>query len=383
MTEARPTGPEEDDYHRLRMAVLPGGGTVFVKPGMRGFPGLADGLEPLLARAEGGERLADATGSGGAAAAAAFDAGAVGRVVVAEGSRAALTCAAATLTPDDRVELLPAPPWGLPAAAFDAVWLLPTTDRGSERVRAELRAGARALAAGGTLWWAMHKDRGAKRYEREAARLLDAEVEVVGRSRGWRVARAARGPAADAGEAPWLAFDAAGLELVARPGVHAAGKLDPGTARLLEHVPWEGLAGRRVLDLGCGYGLLALLAARAGAEVVALDDDAAAVESARANAERHGLASLVDVRHSDVGSALADGERFDAVLANPPFHVGEGVQLAVPEAFLAAAGRHLGPGGALWLVANRALPYERSLASWAGLELLESGPVFKVLRARR
>lgn len=381
MTE-RPATFDLDDYHRLREVVLPGGTRAFTKPGARGFPGLAEGLEPLLARAGGGPRLGDATGSGGAAAVAALADGRAARVVVAEGSRAALACAEAALAGEDRAELRAAPAWGLPAGALDAVWLLPATDRGSARVRAELRAAARALRPGGTLWAAMHKDRGAKRYEKEAARLLGGAVVVEARTRGWRVVRVERGGAAEeADPAPWEAFEAAGLALVARPGVYAAGKLDPGTALLVARVPWTGLAGRAVLDLGCGYGPLALLAAREGARVVALDDDAAAVESARANARRLGLP--LDVRHSDVGSALGPDERFDAVLANPPFHVGEQVQMPVPRAFLATAGRHLVPGGALWLVANRALPYERDLAGWAGLEPLEEGPVFKVLRARR
>ena len=136
------------------------------------------------------------------------------------------------------------------------------------------------------------------------------------------------------------------------------------------------LQAQNVLDLGCGYGLLALKASLAGASVTALDDDLLAVRSTHQNAERYGL----DVRalHSDVDSEIK-GEVFGAALMNPPFHVGKQVALEVPRAFLAAAHEHLRPGGVLTLVANKALPYEQDLARWGAFETLATNKQFKVL----
>jgi release factor glutamine methyltransferase len=74
-------------------------------------------------------------------------------------------------------------------------------------------------------------------------------------------------------------------------------------------------AGERVLEIGAGFGLAAVLAARAGARVVATDIVPEAVEAIRVNAALNGVA--VDARLGD-GYAPVAGERFDLVAANLP-----------------------------------------------------------------
>ncbi len=76
--------------------------------------------------------------------------------------------------------------------------------------------------------------------------------------------------------------------------------------------------GERVLEFGTGCGLLAILAARAGAQVVATDINPAALECARANAVTHGVADNIDFRLGDLFEPVA-GERFDLVIFNPPY----------------------------------------------------------------
>jgi release factor glutamine methyltransferase len=73
--------------------------------------------------------------------------------------------------------------------------------------------------------------------------------------------------------------------------------------------------GERVLEIGAGLGLAAVLAARAGARVVATDVVPAAVETIRANAALNGV--TIDARLGD-GYAPVAGERFDLVCSNPP-----------------------------------------------------------------
>ena len=73
--------------------------------------------------------------------------------------------------------------------------------------------------------------------------------------------------------------------------------------------------GERVLELGAGLGLAAVLAARAGARVVATDILPAAVETIRANAALNGV--TIDARIGDCYAPVA-GERFDLVASNPP-----------------------------------------------------------------
>lgn len=381
-------GAHRDDPHFADRARprIPGAARFVTKPGVRGHPAAPPGAVEL-AEAAGGELadrpkgtlLVDASGAAGALARVAVDHGREPTgLLVLEPSAASLACAAETLPDEASVVISAGLPWDAPAG-IDTMILSPPTDRGSARVRAELLAAAAALADDGRAWIALHKDRGAKRYLRDAERLF-GHVEIVARSKGWRVARATDPRAAEPAD-PWQGFAAYGREFEALPGVFAAGKEDPGTSRLLAALGAVGLSGAAVLDLGCGYGALAVHAASMGAAVVAVDDDLAAVRSTARSAERNGVA--VRALHSDLDLAVPLDARFDVVLCNPPFHVGKQVRLDLSQAFVRAAGRRLRRGGELWLVANRQLPYESFLASWSSLDTVESSGAFKVLRAAR
>ncbi len=116
------------------------------------------------------------------------------------------------------------------------------------------------------------------------------------------------------------------------------------------------LAGRLVFDVGTGTGVLAFLAARRGARVVATDAEPRAVACARENAGRLGLEGQVEVREQDL---FPDG-RADLVLCNPPWIPADAhtpLERAVYDPggrfltrFLAGLAEHLLPGGEGWLV---------------------------------
>jgi len=273
-----------------------------------------------------------------------------------------------------RATAVAALPWEV-AGPFDWIVWRPPADRGVRRVRAELAAVAAALAPGGEALLLQHKDEGAQRGEREAAERFE-RVETVAREAGWRVS-VLRGPRPAAPVDPWVSFEpATGGEVRAIVGTFAAEKVDPGTAVLLRALAESRVQGSdgaglapRLLDLGCGTGLLARAALAAGArEVVAVDDDLAAVRSTAAQVGGDPRAAVVHadlLRPSDAALApvLADGG-FDEVWCNPPFHVGRQVVSALSRAFVAAAHQALRPGGVAWFVVNRALPYEREFAAW-------------------
>lgn len=109
-------------------------------------------------------------------------------------------------------------------------------------------------------------------------------------------------------------FDYLGLTLVVPPHVQVIESTSDllGRAVLAEVEP-----GERVLDVGTGSGVNAILAATRGAEVLAVDISPHAVEAARANAERNGMADRVTIRRSDL-FADVDG-RFDLIVFDPPF----------------------------------------------------------------
>jgi release factor glutamine methyltransferase len=138
--------------------------------------------------------------------------------------------------------------------------------------------------------------------------MAEAEAEVI---RGWheRAYLAARAEGARD-----QVFDYLGLSVTVPPGVMPV----TGMSHLLgEAVLAEARPADRVLDMGTGSGVNALLAASRGAQVVAADINPLALDAAAANAERNGLAHLVDIRHSDVFSDIT--ETFDLIIFDPPF----------------------------------------------------------------
>jgi len=102
------------------------------------------------------------------------------------------------------------------------------------------------------------------------------------------------------------------VELVLDPGMAFGTGLHPTTQQCLEALSTLALEGKSVLDVGTGSGILAIAAAKRGASpVVAVDTDTLAVDAARENAVRNGVAIPVAA-----GSAADVPGRFDVVVAN-------------------------------------------------------------------
>jgi 16S rRNA (guanine1207-N2)-methyltransferase len=151
------------------------------------------------------------------------------------------------------------------------------------------------------------------------------------------------------------------LELQTDSGVFSPRRLDPGTRLLLDVAPPPPAEGD-LLDLGCGYGPLALvLAARAPrARVWAVDVNARALALTAANAERAGLANVTCVPPGDPGLPPA----FDVIWCNPPIRIGKQELHGLLAGWL---GRLAG-GASAYLVIQRNLGSD-SLQRW----LIESG----------
>jgi 16S rRNA (guanine1207-N2)-methyltransferase len=157
------------------------------------------------------------------------------------------------------------------------------------------------------------------------------------------------------------------LEVRAYGGAFAGPAVDLGTRFLISFAGSFPAGARQVVDLGCGTGLLAVVAARTlpDAAVLALDDSRAAVLSAMATAEANGVADRVEVRRTHLMAGVPDGS-VDLVLCNPPFHRGNSRDSAVAFEMLADAARALRLGGELWTVYNSHLPYLRTLRRLVG-----------------
>jgi 16S rRNA (guanine1207-N2)-methyltransferase len=162
------------------------------------------------------------------------------------------------------------------------------------------------------------------------------------------------------------------------PGLFAGGGLDEGTALLLDHLP-DLPATARVLDFGCGTGIIAasVLMKVPQARIDAVDADALALEAARAN--------VPDARLLlDDGLGAVGAKRYDAILSNPPIHDGVAEDHGALERLIAEAPRHLIPGGVLQIVVQRRIKAgERMQAAFGNIALVAENGRYRVLRSRR
>ncbi len=167
--------------------------------------------------------------------------------------------------------------------------------------------------------------------------------------------------------------------LWAQPGLFSWKKADTGSQMLLKHLP--RLSGK-VMDLCCGYGLLAahIKQHQDVSEIHLVEADSLALACAERN--MRGFSSAV-YHHVDA-TIEALPEQMDAVVCNPPFHTGQTRDVALGETIARKACSALTHGGELYLVANRKLPYEHILKSHLrGTQTLAQGDGFKVIRGKK
>lgn len=265
------------------------------------------------------------------------------------------------------------------------VLVLPPRQR--DEARACFAQALRRMAPGGTVLAAVPNAEGAKSAEGDLARLAGPVAQLS--KHKCRVFWTTSGDHVDAALLDdWLALDTprrneAGY--MSRPGLFAWDRVDAASALLASHWP-SGLAGN-VADLGGGYGYLSaqLIARCPGITRIDLyEAEARALEPARLNleeAQRHaGRAVPFALHWHDVADGLP--HRYDVIVSNPPFHQGRADLPELGRAFIRSAADALQPQGCFWLVANRHLPYEATLAErFASVRTVAVQDGFKVIEA--
>ena len=170
------------------------------------------------------------------------------------------------------------------------------------------------------------------------------------------------------------------LRLTSGSGVFAQGRLDIGTAVLFRET--EPPAPGRLLDLGCGYGMIGLAVATAvpGAVVTGVDVNERALLLANENAAALGLDDRFTALLPDAVPAEAT---YDEIWSNPPIRIGKDALHALLLTWLP----RLAPGGRAVMVVGKNLGAD-SLQRWLGeqgypTERLSSAKGFRVLETRR
>jgi 16S rRNA (guanine1207-N2)-methyltransferase len=290
---------------------------------------------------------------------------------------------------------------GLDVATSDAlpadrrwplVLLLPPRQRDAARgLFAEALA---RLAPGGRVLACMPNKEGARSGEADLARIagpvaslsknhcrafwtapLDGPVDPA-LAASWREAVSPRRVESDA---------VPGGGFVSRPGIFAWDRVDRASALLAAQLPRD-LSGR-VADLGGGWGFLSMAVLARNPGITALDlyeSDARALDCARRNLQPFEADATIALHWHDVSRGLpATG--YDAIVSNPPFHaLGREDRPELGQAFIATAADALRPGGRLWLVANRHLPYEAALGTaFRDVRTVAQADGFKVIEAVR
>ncbi|MCE1180231.1 MAG: methyltransferase [Micrococcales bacterium] len=173
------------------------------------------------------------------------------------------------------------------------------------------------------------------------------------------------------------------VEVVTAPGIFSPDHVDHGTQVLLDHAP-EPPADGRFLDIGCGWGPIALTLAllRPDADITAVDVNERALDLCRRNAESLGTSRLV----AALPEQVPDDAAYDLIWSNPPIRIGKAALHDLLRTWLP----RLAPGGAAYLVVQKNLGSD-SLQRWLVDSLgegyavgrLASSKGFRVLEVRR
>lgn len=241
--------------------------------------------------------------------------------------------------------------------------------------RAWLADAAGRVPPGGPIWLDGQKTDGIEALRSDiAARMPVSEPVAQDHGKAFRVA--SPGPAAFSDWAGQPLYPAPGF--VAPPGAFSADGIDAGSALLAASLPVK--LPPYVADLGAGWGWLSaqILARENIRELHLIEADHAALMAARAN--------VTDPRarfHWADATTFKPAMSLNAIICNPPFHAGRAPDPSLGIAFIRAAVRMLDRTGDFWCVANRGLPYEKTMAEcFRSHEEVARSAGFKVLHGK-
>lgn len=160
-------------------------------------------------------------------------------------------------------------------------------------------------------------------------------------------------------------------------------KLDIGTRFFLQNIP-QTTGSVDIVDLGCGNGVLGLMAANQNREarIHFIDESYMAIESARVNYNQVSPELLNATFHVNNDMSEFADQSFDLVLCNPPFHQLQAVGSSVAISMFKGSARVLKANGELWIIGNRHLAYHKKLQNYFNrVALVASNKKFVIFKA--
>jgi 16S rRNA (guanine1207-N2)-methyltransferase len=167
------------------------------------------------------------------------------------------------------------------------------------------------------------------------------------------------------------------LRLTTQTGVFSHKEVDPGTLLLIEAMHVSPTA--KVLEIGCGYGVIGIVAAKMAerGHVTMVDPDVRATRLSQRNLEANGVTNA-EVVLGDGVLDLPPKAKYDVVVTNPPTHSGR----EVLDEIVAGAYKVLKPRGAMYMVINRLLSLRREVEDvFGGAEAVAHSKGYVVLKA--
>jgi len=151
------------------------------------------------------------------------------------------------------------------------------------------------------------------------------------------------------------------IKLVSQPGVFSHGRVDEGSALLIETLTKQPpITTGKLLDVGCGCGLLGawLVKQHPRLQLTACDVSGFALNATQATLQANQLKGELVAADIFTGlDAYCPPKGFDLIISNPPFHTGKATDYELASRLINQAPDYLCKGGELWIVANRFLPY--------------------------
>jgi len=146
-------------------------------------------------------------------------------------------------------------------------------------------------------------------------------------------------------------------------------QIDKGTHAMLEKINFS--PDDKILDLGCGYGVVGIVAAKHMASVFMCDKDKVAVEYAAKNAAKNGITG-VSITQSNAYENIHEAG-FTIIASNPPYHA----DFSVPKLFIEKGFNRLAIGGKFYMVTKRKGWYKNKfIAVFGGVRIHEVDEYF-------